>query len=215
MSADIDKGHPAPSVRRLPMYLHYLRELRNTGKKNISCTHIANDLGLVPVQVRKDLAITKIVGRPKTGYELLALIDAIEDFLGWNTPHEALLLGVGCLGSAVLGYDGFAEEGLKIVAAFDTDPKKIGETIVNTKVYRVDKIQEIAEARSVQIGILTVPGDVAQQSANALVEAGVRAIWNYTPVKLELPDTVVCEDVRLSSSLALLTSRLKGLCSAT
>jgi len=212
MTVDPVKGYPAPSVRRLPLYLHYLRDLRGSGRESVSCTHIARDLGLISVQVRKDLAITGIVGRPKTGYELPALIRAIEEFLGWNTRCDAFLVGAGCLGSALLGYEGFIENGLNIVAAFDKNPAKVGNVIHGKEVFSLDKLKPLAERMHVQIGILAVPGHAAQEATELVLNGGIIAIWNYSPVRLEIPaEGVICEDVRLSSSLALLTSRLKSL----
>ena len=117
---------PLPSVRRLPAYLRLLYTLQAQGRDVVSCTHIADDLGLVSVQVRKDLAITGIVGKPKVGYQIPELIGAIENFLGWNNTKDAFLIGAGSLGSALLGYEGFKEFNLNVLAGFDINPAKIG-----------------------------------------------------------------------------------------
>ncbi len=212
MSIQSDKSFPVPSIQRLPVYLRFLKEQRNRGEVLVSCTRIAEELGQLSVQVRKDLAITDISGRPKVGYHIADLIEAIENFLGWNTETTAYLIGVGSLGSAILGYDGFLEHGLRIVAAFDVDPNKIGRTVHRCPVLDVKSIvTDIQRDRTqpIDVGILTVPVAVAQESASLLLQVGVKAIWNYTPVRLDLPRDIICENVKLSASFAVLSSRLK------
>ncbi len=212
MSIQSDKSFPVPSIQRLPVYLRFLKEQQNRGEVLVSCTRIAEELGQLSVQVRKDLAITDISGRPKVGYHIADLIEAIEGFLGWNTETTAYLIGVGSLGSAILGYDGFLEHGLRIVAAFDVDPHKIGRTVHRCPVLDVKSIvTDIQRDRTqpIDVGILTVPVAVAQESASLLLQVGVKAIWNYTPVRLDLPRNIICENVKLSASFAVLSSRLK------
>jgi redox-sensing transcriptional repressor len=211
MSTETVKGFPIPSVRRLPLYLRLLRELRADGHQVVSCTQISENLGQGTVQVRKDLAITGIVGRPKVGYQIPELIDAIETFLGWKNTRDAFLVGAGSMGSALLGYEGFRNSGLNIVAAFDTDPAKIGTRIHGKEVLDWNVFHDLAQRMHILIGILTVPADIAQEVTNAMILAGIRAIWNYTPATLEVPPAIVVEDVRLSSSLAALSSRLTRL----
>jgi redox-sensing transcriptional repressor len=202
------RSAPLPSVRRLPAYLRLLHELRARGRDVVSCTHIADDLGLVSVQVRKDLAITGIVGKPKVGYQIPELIAAIEEFLGWNNTRDAFLIGAGCLGAALLGYEGFAEFNLNVLAGFDVNPAKIGTQINGKDIFAMEKLPNLVKRMHVLIGILTVPAAAAQEVADALIRSGIRAIWNYTPVKLRVPDSVVVEDVKLAASLAALSSRL-------
>jgi redox-sensing transcriptional repressor len=208
MSSDSPKIAPLPSVRRLPAYLHYLQTLRARGREVVSCTHISEDLGLVATQVRKDLAVTGIVGKPKVGYSVPELIQSIQTFLGWSTASHAFLVGVGNLGRALLGYEGFMEYGLDIVAGFDSDPSKFGNRYYGKEVFSMDRLHDLAPSMHVQIGVLTVPAAAAQDVATLMVLSGIRAIWNYTPVKLDVPDSVVVEDVKLSASLAVLSSRL-------
>lgn len=202
------KSAPLPSVRRLPTYLRLLHELKARGRDVVSCTHIADDLGLVSVQVRKDLAITGIVGKPKVGYHVPELIAAIENFLGWNNTRDAFLVGVGSLGAALLGYEGFSEFNLNLLVGFDKDPKKVNKTVHGKDVLPMEKFANLAKRMRVLIGVLTVPAAAAQEAADVMVRSGIRAIWNYTPVSLRVPDTVIVEDVRLASSLAALSSRL-------
>ena len=202
------KNYPIPSIQRLPVYLRFLKELRYTGETGVSCTQIAEELGQLSVQVRKDLAITGITGRPKVGYRIDDLINAIEVFLGWNRSTRAFLVGAGSLGSAILGYKGFSSFGLEVVAAFDVAPAKLGKTIHDCPVYHIDRIIDMGRDHKIDIGILTVPAQAARRVANLLVDVGVRGIWNYTPVRLELPEHVVCEQVKLSESFAVLSRAL-------
>lgn len=202
------KAAPLPSVRRLPTYLRFLYELRARGRDVVSCTHIADDLGLVSVQVRKDLAVTGIIGRPKVGYQVSELIAAIEKFLGWNNTRDAFLVGAGSLGAALLGYEGFAEFNLNVLAGFDINPEKIGKQIHGKDIFALDKLPNLVKRMHVLIGILTVPAAAAQQAADLMVRSGIRAIWNYTPVRLHVPEIVIVEDVKLAASLAVLSSRL-------
>jgi redox-sensing transcriptional repressor len=202
------KSFPVPSIQRLPIYLRFLKRLQRSGVMLISCTQISEQLGQLSVQVRKDLAITGITGRPKIGYHVDELIEAIEAFLGWDKTINAFLVGVGSLGSAILGYDGFVEHGLRIVAAFDVDPQKVGQTIRHCPVYDLDELVERSRNQRIELGILTVPSSSAQEVAQLLIQTGVRGIWNYTPVRLEIPPDIVCESVKLSASFAVLTKRL-------
>jgi redox-sensing transcriptional repressor len=208
MTTDTPKGIPLPSVRRLPTYLEYLYRVQAQQRDVVSCTHISEALGFTSIQVRKDLSVTGIVGKPKVGYIVSDLIDAIQRFLGWKNTNDAFVIGAGCLGSALLGYEGFREHGLNLVAAFDVNPKKIGALVHDKEIFPLEKLQDLAERMHVLIGVLTVPAIAAQDATNVMVLAGMRAIWNYTPVKLEVPPNVIVEDVRLSSSLAVLSSRL-------
>ncbi|MCL2624941.1 MAG: redox-sensing transcriptional repressor Rex [Planctomycetaceae bacterium] len=205
---EVTKIHPIPSIQRLPVYLRFLKEQRLKGETGVSCTQIAVELGQLSVQVRKDLAITGISGRPKVGYRIDDLITAIEVFLGWNCITRAFLVGAGSLGSAILGYRGFSSFGLKIVAAFDIIPEKLGTMIHNCPVYHLDEMIGMGQNHNIDIGILTVPAQAARGIANSLVDVGVRGIWNYTPVRLDLPEHIVCEQVKLSESFAVLSRAL-------
>ncbi len=203
-------NYPVPSIQRLPIYLRYLKEIREKGTALISCTRIADEFGQLSVQVRKDLAITGIVGRPKIGYQVNDLIKAIEHFLGWDRQTSAFLIGLGNLGTAILRYEGFVEHGLNIVAAFDIDPEKQGYSFHNCVVYPLHKLPAMGKRHHIDIGILTVPSSAAQEAADMLVKIGIKAIWNYTPRKLDLPKDIICEEVKLSASFAVLSNRLKN-----
>lgn len=198
---------PEPTLRRLPRYLHFLRTVR--GQRDwISTTHIAEAFQLDSVQVRKDIECTSIVGRPKTGYPVPALIAAIEAVLGWNNPRQAFLVGAGNLGRALLGYPRFAESGLDIVAAFDTQSKKLGKDIHGKTVLPLDKFENLTRRMHVLVGIITVPADQAQAVAMLMVKSGIRAIWNFAPIALTLPPDIVVQNEDLYAGLASLSHRL-------
>ncbi len=208
---DYKKGYPSPSLQRLPLYLRQLKLYQREGVEKASCTRIAQDLGLISVQVRKDLSMTGIAGRPKVGYNIDELISRIESFLGWDKQRKAVLVGAGALGGAILGYAGFVEHGLSICAAFDVDENKIGKSIRSCPVYSLDELERFVEQNQIVIGIITVPQSVAQFVTDKMVKAGIRAIWNYSPVRLSVPSNVVCETVQLSSSFAVLSSKVKSM----
>jgi redox-sensing transcriptional repressor len=194
----------APSVRRLPSYLHIIRQLQKEGDEYISGTLIAQELNLEPIQVRKDLAITGITGKPKKGYPIEALINAIERFLGWNVPRDAVLVGAGNLGTALLGYQQFQRHGLNIIAAFDIAPEKIGTSIHGVPVLPVDAVDTRIRDFGIKIAILTVPSPFAQETADILINAGIGGIWNFTNVKLKVPGNVIVQKEDLSSGYAML-----------
>jgi redox-sensing transcriptional repressor len=194
----------APSVRRLPSYLHVIKQVEREGSEYISGTVIAGELNLEPIQVRKDLAITGIIGKPKKGYPAKALITAIEHFLGWDEVQDAVLVGVGNLGSALMGYPELRSHGLRMVAAFDMNTEKIGSSVHGVPVYSVDSMDSTIRSLAAQLALLTVPNTEAQRSADILVGAGITAIWNFTKVKLKVPDGVIVEKEDISSGYAIL-----------
>lgn len=208
MKKPSQEATPRPTLRRLPAY-HGLLKHQEVGQETVSCTQIAAALHLDPTQVRKDLAVTGIVGRPKVGYRVEELIEAIEAFFGWNNVTDAFLAGVGSLGSALLGYRGFAEYGLSIVAAFDNDPAKVGSVVHGVRVLHLEKLQELAERMSVKVGIITVPASAAQGVADLMVAGGIRGLWSFAPATLEVPEHVIVEEERLSASLAVLSGKLR------
>lgn len=199
------RAYPQPSVRRLPGYLRLLRQLRLDGVTRVSCTHIASELDLDSTQVRKDLALTGISGKPRVGYDLASLVEAIEKFLGWDRTSDAFLVGSGSLGHALMGYENFVNFGLNIVAAFDVAEEKIGTVTFGRKVYHLDAMPGLARIMGVSMGILTVPASAAQSAAMAMIRSGIVGIWNFAPVKLDLPAGVAVENVELVSSLAVLS----------
>jgi redox-sensing transcriptional repressor len=214
---EVIKPIPEPTLRRLPIYYQYLKKMMQAEKRPdyISSTQIGNELNIQPIQVRKDLEVTEAVGKPKLGYDIAELMRTIEAFLGWNNTTDGYLVGVGNLGSALLGYQGFKEYGLNIIAAFDADEKKVGTEIHGTRVFHVDKLPNMIKRMGIHIGILTVPGQSAQQIAEIMIKAGIYAIWNFSPVKLNVPPHVIVQHENLASSLVVLSKKLAQTLKAT
>jgi redox-sensing transcriptional repressor len=183
-------------------------DLEAAGIHQISCSVIGLDLGLVPVQVRKDLQYTGIIGKPKTGYSVPELILAIETFLGWNNINEAFLVGAGNLGTALLGHERFSKFGLRIVAAFDTDPAKAGQWIHDKAVLPLNELADLAQRMSIHLGIITTPPEAAQAVADEMVKGGIQAIWNFAPVRLRVPEHIIVHNEDLYSTLATLSWKL-------
>jgi redox-sensing transcriptional repressor len=194
----------APSIRRLPSYLHIIRQLQGEGGEYVSGTTIAQELNLEPIQVRKDLAITGITGKPKKGYPVETLINAIERFLRWDSKRNAVLVGAGNLGTALIGYREFRLHGLNLVAAFDKNPQKTGSLIHGVQVLPADAMEMEVRALKVKTAILTVPSPSAQETADILVRAGIEGIWNFTNIKLKVPESVAVQKEDLSSGYAML-----------
>lgn len=194
-----------PTIRRLPSYLNVIRRALEKDMKVISGTVIASELELEPIQVRKDLAVTGIVGKPRVGYDVKELKCAIESFLNWDKTHNAIVVGTGNLGTALIGYHGFKDSGLNITFAFDASEKKIGNTIMGLTIQPADKMAEMIKEITVDIAILTVPSEYAQDVTNILVESGIKSIWNFTNEKLKVPEDVLVLREDLSSSYAVLS----------
>ncbi|WP_297087402.1 redox-sensing transcriptional repressor Rex [uncultured Draconibacterium sp.] len=202
------KQVPEPTLRRLPGYLFFLEKVRENGVLNISAPTIGKELKCDPTQVVKDLAVTGIKGKPRVGYNTYELCHALEEFLGFNHVNEAFLVGAGNLGSALMAYQEHQTLGIKVIAAFDVDEKKIGEHIGNTPVLEYNKLFHLSNRLDVEIAILTTPNDVAQEVAEDLVNCGIKAIWNFTLTMLDLPDHIIVQNTSMSSFAAVLLQRL-------
>jgi len=199
---------PEPTLRRLPRYYHLLRRLQENGQEIVSATMMAEELGIHHTQVRKDLAATGSVGKPKVGHRVDDLIQSIERFLNWNNSSDAFLVGAGNLGLALLGYQGFEKAGIKIVAAFDSNPEKVGKQFQGVTVLPTEKFEDLAKRMHISIGIIAVPEVHAQETANMMVRSGIQAIWNFAPLTLDLPQNMIVENVELYSSLAIISRKL-------
>ena len=195
------------TLRRLPVYLRYLRDKSGSGVEYLSSVAIAKDMDLSPMVVKKDLAVAILTeGKPRVGYHLCSLIKDIETFLGYTNKKDAVIVGVGQLGRALMSYEGFANYGLNIVVGFDIDAA-IHE-IAGKKVLMMNKFSNLVQRLNIHIGIITVPKEFAQQVAELMVNAGIKAIWNWAPVTLRLPDDIVVKQEDLASSLAVLSVKL-------
>ena len=195
-------------LKRLPGYLAYLKSIQDSPTPYISATALANALGMGEVQVRKDLAMVSDGGRPKIGYVREDLIEDIEQFLGYDNTTDAVLIGAGKLGLALMGYKGFEEYGLNILAAFDRNPKQL-TTVEGKPVYKMDKLEKFCKDNKVLMGIITVPGEAAQEVCDALIACGIKAIWNFAPAHLEVPEKILVQTENMATSLAVLSMHLQ------
>ncbi len=211
MSKEITTA-PLPTIRRLPSYLRVLEQLKEKGNEYASATEIAEILKQKPIQVRKDLAVTKVTGKPKIGFEIKELQKGIRTFLGWEKVSDAFLVGVGALGSALLGYGGFYEYGLEIVAAFDINPSVCGSEVHGKVVFPMEKLSDLIKRMGVKIGILTVPREYAQEVADKMVKAGIKGIWNFAAPYIDVPSDVVVQNENIASGLAVLSVKLATDC---
>ena len=200
---------PLPTIRRFPAYLRLLKDHANRGEMWISATTLAEDLRLKPIQVRKDMACTGVEGKPKVGFQVCELIMAIEHYLGWDNTTRAILIGAGNLGSALLGYRGFVDHGLQIVAVFDRDRRKVGRSIGGIPITSFEELQPTVKELEVQIAIITVPAEAAQEVAEAVVNAGIKGIWNFAPKSLNLPEDIIVQKTDLATSFAELSAKMK------
>ena len=203
------KKVPQPMLRRLPKYLLLLRKYKKNGIAFCSSSRIAEDLGFTPIQVRKDLqTVSDKPGVPNQGRDVRQLIDDLETFLGYKDFSQAVLVGVGHLGSALLSYEGFRDYNMKIVLAFDIRART-PEMQSGVPIYHVSKLRQLVSRLHVQIGIIVVPAESAQDITDALIDSGVKAIWNFAPVHLNVPDNVVVYNENMAESLAFLSSELR------
>ena len=197
------------TLGRLPAYLELLRGLPAEEHPYISATTIAKMLSLGEVQVRKDLAMVSDGGRPKVGYERAALAEDIARFLGYDNTNDAVLIGAGKLGCALLGYTGFAEYGLNIAAAFDV-AVSAERTECGKPVYPMQMLGQFCRREKILMGIITVPAAVAQQVCDDLIACGVKAIWNFAPTHLDVPQGILVQNENMATSLAVLSKHLSA-----
>ena len=202
------KVQKLPTIRRLPTYLYKLSEMRKAGISIVATPELARYMNLGEIVIRKDLAVTGVTGQPGVGYKVKELIEAIKSYLNWDNASEAILVGAGSLGSALLGYEGFEEYGLKILAAIDADPRKIGTEIHGRSVFGVERLEELVRRLQVRIGIICVPAAFAQEVADAMVAGGIRAIWNFANVSLKVPEEVVVQREVIAGGLAVLSVKM-------
>jgi len=196
-------------LKRLPGYLAYLKTLTDENSPYISATALAAALGMGEVQVRKDLAMVSDGGRPKIGYRRAALIDDIEQFLGYDNTTDAVLIGAGKLGQALCGYSGFEAYGLNILAAFDINPTA-DHTDEGTPIYHMSQLESFCRSNKVLMGIITVPAKHAQEVCDQLIASGIKAIWTFAPIHLEVPPGILVQSENMATSLAVLSMHLQA-----
>lgn len=195
-------------VRRLPMYYRHLRELEKAGVVRISSQELGERMNLTASQIRQDINCFGGFGQQGYGYHVSNLKERIGEILGLNHQYHVIIIGAGNIGRAVANYTGFKKEGFNIQAMFDVSPALVGIDVHGTLVQPMDKLDQWLSAHQVDIAVLSVPSAYAQETADALVRGGVRAIWNFAPVDLTLPDGVAVNNVHLSDSLHILSYRM-------
>ena len=199
---------PEPTLRRLPWYLSCAKLMRDKGEKFVSSTQISKQINIDSSQIAKDLSYVDISGRTRVGYEVDLLISVLEDFLGFTNLHRAYLFGVGSLGVALLRDSGLSHFGLKIVGAFDVNPDLVGTEINGKPIYHTDELQLRRQKDKVNIGVLTVPIAISQQVTDKMVEGGIKAVWNFTPFRIRVPEGIVVQNTSLYAHLAVMFNRL-------
>ncbi len=199
---------PTPTLNRLPLYFRYLLEAQDQRLGVVSSEMLGDAAGVPAAQVRKDLAYLGEFGRPGVGYDVAEMRDKLSRQLGLDVERDVVVVGAGRLGSAISAYRGFATYGLRIAALFDTSPDKIGSRVGALEVLDSARLPGFVKDRSIQMAILTVPAPEAQGVAEYLVSAGITAIMNFAPAKLELPAGVVVSNEDLAARLATLVFRL-------
>lgn len=201
---------PEPTLQRMPWYLAYVCQLRAQGVENVSSTQISKHLNVDSSQIAKDLSFLNIRGKTRIGYDVVELENTLKDFLEFERQHPAVIIGVGSLGAALIQDSGLTRYGLNIVAGFDIDPDKIGAHMSDRiPVYHVEVMQKTVSRLGAKIGIITVPPDQAQAAADAAVNAGVKALWNFSPLRLRARQGIVIQDTSIYSHLALMYNRLE------
>ena len=196
-------------LKRLPGYVTYLRSIPEGSSPYISATALANALGMGEVQVRKDLAMVSDGGRPKIGYLRESLIEDISQFLGYDNTTDAILVGAGKLGQALLGYKGFDDYGLNILAAFDVEPI-CDRTEEGKPIYPMSYLHSFCRANKVLMGIITVPARHAQTVCDQLIACGIKAVWNFASVHLDVPANILVQNENMATSLAVLSMHLEA-----
>lgn len=200
---------PKSTFSRLPIYYCYLQGKINDGVEFISSSLIASDLSLNAVQVRKDLAsVSTVPGRPKRGFRTAKLLSDMKTYLGYDNYDEAVLVGVGGLGSTLLQYPGFGNYGLDIVAGFDANPTLHGKTIGGKNILPMEKFADFVNRLKINIGIVAVPPPQAQEIADLMIASGIKAIWNFAPAHITIPRGVLIKNENLAASLAALSKEL-------
>ena len=199
---------PEPTLRRLPWYLSNVKLLKQKGERFVSSTLISKETGIDASQIAKDLSYVNISGRTRVGYEVDTLIAVLEDFLGFTNIHKAFLFGVGSLGGALLRDSGLAHFGLEIVAAFDINPELLGTCLNGIPIFHPDEFECKRTEYDVRIGVLTVPIEIAQSITDKMVAGGIKAVWNFTPFRIRVPECIVVQNTSLYAHLALMFNRL-------
>ena len=199
---------PEPTLPRLPWYLSNIKLMKEKGEQYVSSTQISKEINIDASQIAKDLSYVNISGRTRVGYNIDALIEVLESFLGFTNMHKAFLFGVGSLGGALLRDSGLRHFGLEIVAAFDVNPELVGKDLGGIPIFHSDDFEAKMKEYDVNIGVLTVPINIAQEITNKMVDGGIKAVWNFTPFRIRVPENIVVQNTSLYAHLAVMFNRL-------
>lgn len=202
---------PIPTIKRFPSYLRILDEEGLKDEEYISATQLADKLGLKPIQVRKDLSCTGIEGKPKVGFKVKHLRLSLNHALGWDNASEAVIIGAGNLGRALSCYEGFKAYGLSIAGIFDNDRSKIGSKSGAFEIRGMEELGSFLKERHISIAVLTVPIGAADEVTEYVISCGIKAIWNFVPHDLKVPDGVVLQRTDLGTSFAVLSAKMRTL----
>ncbi|ANQ53511.1 REX family transcriptional regulator [Thermosipho affectus] len=189
---------PKPTFERLKKYYAYLMQI---DEDYISSDELAKKFNIKPEQVRKDFTYLDITGKPKKGYHIPLLVEELGKLFGTRVLENLIIVGAGNLGSALAKYMGFEKMGVKVVAIFDNDPKKIGSFVGELSVLPLSFLERVIKRFKVRIGIICVPEESAQEVANLLIKKGIKAIWNFSPVPLKVPETIIVENQDITSGI--------------
>ena len=194
---------PEPTLRRLPWYLSNIKLMKEKGEQYVSSTQISKEINIDASQIAKDLSYVNISGRTRVGYNIDALIEVLESFLGFTNMHKAFLFGV-----ALLRDSGLHHFGLEIVAAFDVNPELVGKDLNGIPIFHSDDFEAKMKEYDVNIGVLTVPINIAQEITDKMVDGGIKAVWNFTPFRIRVPENIVVQNTSLYAHLAVMFNRL-------
>ncbi len=201
---------PEPTIRRLPWYLSYVKMLDNLHVEYVSSTQISKELNVQSSQIAKDLSFLNVRGKTRIGYEVPSLLKELEDFLGFNRHHDAVVIGTGSLGTALMQDHGLEHYGLNIVAGFDVRSEVIGQHLGGLPVYDVSELAAWQRQHRASIAILTVPVESAQHIADLAIASGITALWNFTPCRIKAADDVVIANTSIYAHLAIIYNRMQN-----
>ncbi len=206
---------PEPTLRRLPWYLAYAKLKQTSGELFLSSTQIASNIAVDASKVAKDLSYVNISGKTRVGYDINELVKILEEFLGFTKSHRAFLFGVGNLGGALMHDNGLDQFGMRIVAGFDVKYELVGSSINRVPIHHIDSFSDLQKKTGVNIGILTVPVDKAQETADKMILGGIKAIWNFTPFRIRVPNNIIVQNTSIYAHLAVMFNRLNELAQRT
>ena len=195
-------------IRRLPKYYRYLKDMEKNGVQRISSRELSDKMGLTASQIRQDFNCFGGFGQQGYGYNVSELCNEIRKILGLHKNYNVIIAGAGNLGQALANYIGFEREGFYIKAIFDVNPRLIGMSIRGIQIMDIDAMKDFITNNDIQVGVVCVPKDKAQEVTNQMVESGIKSIWNFAPIDVETPDDVAVENVHLSDTLYTLVYKM-------